>query len=192
MLLDGEFALAMAYTDERLRQFCSARDLARKLLVLAGGERTSILRQASGAPIWPTGFTGSISHSGNCVGVLLGNSYEWYGLGLDIEQLGRITPALWPLLFTAKEQQQIQQAINPEQAEFLATAFFAVKEAFLKLPTAGGERQIDYLDVESSYRDLCFVLHGKRIKLHDIFGVAALNVEVIIHESYVVAAILLE
>ena len=136
-------------------------------------------------------MVGSLSHSGDLVGALAGPATAWRGMGLDVERMGRVEPALWHLLFTPPEQEFLGRAESGVQV-FLATAFFSVKEAFLKLPSPQPELITDYRNVEVRYRDGRFSVHGveRNLRLH--FNEPALEADVMQYGAFVVSTILLE
>jgi 4'-phosphopantetheinyl transferase EntD len=191
VLLGIEQEIARSYEGERLLQFCSGRALARRLLQILGGSACSVARKNNGAPLWPKGFTGSLSHSGELVGAIVGRSADCFGLGLDIERPGRIDSSLWPLLFTPTEQVFLAGQ-SPAEQDFLATAFFSIKEAFLKLPSPREYLVEDYQDVEVRFLERRYSLHGAKTDFRLHFGCHALSAEVFRHRAYLVAYILLD
>lgn len=191
VLLDGERQICQFYENERLRQFCSGRHLARQAIQALGGSIAPILRMENGAPLWPDGYTGSLSHSGELVGAIAGHRKDWSGMGLDVERLGRVHQDLWPILFTPGERCYLENKNGPSQ-RFLATAFFSVKEAFLKLPSPKSKQVQDYQDIEVIHQNQRFSLYGKKIDLRCHFGLPYHSAEVWLHEDFVVSTILVE
>lgn len=191
VLLGGERQIGQSYEDERLRQFCSGRYLARQAIQAIGGSAGPILRMGNGAPLWPDGYTGSLSHSGELVGAIAGCRKDWLGMGLDVERQGRVRPDLWPILFTPGERCYLENKDGPSQ-RFLATAFFSIKEAFLKLPSLKQEQVQDYQDIEVIHQNQRFSLCGNKIDLRCHFGLLYYSAEVLLHEDFVVGTILVE
>lgn len=112
-------------------------------------------------------------------------------MGLDIERLGRVSPDLWPILFTPEERGYLKNKDGPSRL-FLATAFFSIKEAFLKLPSPKPERLQDYQDIEVIHQRQRFLLRGHKIDLRCHFGFSYHNADVFLHGDFVVSTILLE
>jgi 4'-phosphopantetheinyl transferase EntD len=191
VLLGGERQIGQSYQNERLRQFCSGRYLARQAIQAIGGSAAPILRMENGAPLWPDDYIGSLSHSGELVGAIAGCRKDWFGMGLDVERQGRVRPDLWPILFTPEERCYLENKDNPSQ-RFLSTAFFSIKEAFLKLPSPKPERVQDYQDIEVVQQRQRFSLRGNKIDLRCHFGLSYLSASVFLHEDFVVSTILLE
>src|SRR4051812_27071995 len=62
----------------------AGRTLARRLLKEMRLPLSSIPRDLNGAPVWPEGLCGSISHSRTRAAVALGFLADWSSLGIDI------------------------------------------------------------------------------------------------------------
>lgn len=76
----------------RRRGFVLGRRLARAALRSAGFKETAELsRLETGAPDWPDGYAGSISHSPGLVGAVVGPSRTFRSIGFDIELHSRST-----------------------------------------------------------------------------------------------------
>lgn len=186
-----ERELCRGYEGQRLREFCAGRTLARSVLQAMGHSGCAIPRARNGGTQWPEGTVGSLSHSGDLVGAVAGPAATWRGMGLDVERTGRVDPALWNLLFTLPEQERLRSVERGEQL-FLATAFFSVKEAFLKLPSPRPELITDYHDMEVRYRDGRFSVHGVERDLRLHFNQPTLEADVMQYGAFVVSTILLE
>ena len=144
-LLPEELPLMSGFARERVASFCAGRYCARKCLSRYGYTDFPVLMKPSGAPLWPDGFTGSISHSKSLAGAIVARKCDFLSVGLDIEEAGRLQPDVWPLLFTRAEQAFLhQQADQPH----IATIFFSIKEAFYKLRSAFASGFVDFTDVE--------------------------------------------
>ena len=185
-LLGPECEIASQYEGLRLRQFCSGRNLARTLLASLGGPQCPIGRAPSGAPLWPEGYTGSISHSADQVAAIVARSSDYWAVGLDIERVGAIAQDIWQLLFTEAECEFLAKH------DTLTTAFFAIKEAFMKLPSPRPELFQDYRDIEVRYRGNRFTLHGANTDLRRHTGCPFLTATVRPYSNFVVATIAIE
>lgn len=124
----GEAAAVDRAIDSRRREFAAARACARQALAKLGISDVEILQSTNGAPRWPPGVVGSITHCDGFRGAAVANSCEVLTVGIDAEPneslpsgvrrrvasatetihlaaLGKINPAVrWDrLLFSAKE-----------------------------------------------------------------------------------------
>lgn len=146
-LLPEELALADDFSKQRLQAYCSGRSCARQALHGLGAQLCPLLRTRSGAPVWPEGYTGSISH---CPGLTAAGALRlgWMSdIGLDVEQIGRIERKLWPSLF-GPEEQAFLNSIPREAVPAYATACFCLKECFSKMACIAEEIVSDLSDVQ--------------------------------------------
>lgn len=112
---------------KRRAEFLAGRLMARAALGRLGGSG-AVGRDSHGAPVWPAGFRGSISHSHGTVGVWLGQGAAT--LGLDLEALAdpRAVRAICHTVLTEGDRTLLGE--SPDAAE--ATAVFSAKEALYK------------------------------------------------------------
>jgi 4'-phosphopantetheinyl transferase EntD len=100
-----------------------------------------ILKRESGAPLWPAGIVGSITHTDGYGAAVAASAADFAGLGVDAERVGGVTPDLWPRLFNAIERAGLEQLRDPAKA---ATILFSAKEACHK---AGRESVLRFQDL---------------------------------------------
>lgn len=149
-LLPEEALLPGTWAQKRIRHFSTGRFCARKALSKLGLKPQSILIGEKKEPLWPSATIGSISHCSNLVGAVAAHSYALRGIGLDIETMGKIEPAMYDVIFTQAEQQFLRSQ-QSEDLPFFTTAIFGVKEAYYKLQYPLTRLFLDYGDVEVSY-----------------------------------------
>ena len=136
--LHPDEARRIAHATERRRQeFAAGRMCARaglEALDLANGRPLGMAEDRS--PIWPEHVTGSISHTGDyCVAVVARSTATAagaaVGLGIDAEQVGRVTESLHRIVFTTDERAWLEELPTAERG-VEATTLFSAKEAFYK------------------------------------------------------------
>lgn len=88
-------------------------------------------RGARGEPLWPVGIVGSITHAGGYRTVATAPAHSVTALGIDMEPLAPLAPALWPRLFDAIELEQLL-ALPAPQRGLAALALWCLKEALFK------------------------------------------------------------
>jgi len=125
----GEELHVAGSADQRRRDFALGRACARAALEQLGHGDAVIAKGDNGAPLWPEGIVGSITHTKGYAAAAVGRSCDFAGLGIDAEQVAGVTRDLWPRLFTAVEQERLRAHPDPL---FAATLFFAAKEAGYK------------------------------------------------------------
>jgi 4'-phosphopantetheinyl transferase EntD len=117
---------------KRQREFALGRACARVALARLGHGNAALTRKSDGAPLWPGGIVGSISHTQGLAVALAAPAEAFRGLGVDVEQEGRVVPALYRQLFDSEEQAQL--AGMPEAGrDTLAALLFSAKEACCKI-----------------------------------------------------------
>jgi 4'-phosphopantetheinyl transferase EntD len=119
----------MRSAQKRRRDFALGRACARAALAgLEQGEAV-IAKDEDGAPLWPPGIAGSITHTEGYAAALVGESGRFAAIGIDAEQAGGVTPDLWPRLFTTFELDWLRGRAD---AALAATLLFSAKEAGYK------------------------------------------------------------
>ncbi|MBF7731266.1 4'-phosphopantetheinyl transferase family protein [Pseudomonas sp. N040] len=118
---------------KRQTEFLAGRLCARAALAGHGRQALAEDREEDGAPRWPTGLCGSITHSKGLAAAVVGTRQDWQGLGLDAEAV--LDPAraqhLVGQILTADEQQRLAGLDDSEQA-WLISLTFCSKESLFK------------------------------------------------------------
>lgn len=111
-----------ASPSQRQREFEAGRNLAAEALASLGSAETMVGVGVRGMPIWPAGYTGSISHTRYLCAVAVGPRGRVRSLGIDIERMADVDPALAPLILRDDE--------DPQAAPL--AWYFSAKEAVFK------------------------------------------------------------
>ena len=135
------------FSPKRLADFSTGRYCAIKALEQLGINNSIIPIGKDRVPIWPEGIVGSISHCDSLTGAIVAKSSDHISLGLDIEEIGRVTPDLWDLVFTENEKNYLFR-LSDEDILVQSTAIFSIKEAFYKFQHPLTKTFLDFLDVE--------------------------------------------
>ncbi len=111
----------------RLKDFTAGRTAARLALAKLGVKEVPIPRRGPhGAPLWPRGVIGSISHAqGHCIAIV-GRESEFETIGIDIEGIGAVHSDLAPEICRPTEMARIGTARDA------LTRVFSAKEALFK------------------------------------------------------------
>jgi len=127
-----EAAVVAAAVPRRRRQFAAGRRLAREALVELGRAPVPILPGARGAPTWPVGVVGSVTHCDGYVAVALGEASQWCALGIDAEPAAALPPTVLARIASATERTWLAErsAARPEVA--WDRLLFCIKEAVFK------------------------------------------------------------
>ena len=93
------------------------------------------------APIWPTGYWGSISH---CRTAVVAAAMRAGGhIGIDVEQAVPLERGLWDAICTPGEMEWLKG-----RGELWATVIFSAKEAVYKAQYPITGRMLEFSDVE--------------------------------------------
>ncbi len=131
--------------DSRQVEFYSGRYYARKALCKAGGSPVKILRAEKGNPIWPKGFSGSISHDQQLVIAVVVHERGVKGIGVDlILDVESVEPHLQSLIACEAELQCLAQAFPRLPPLALA---FGIKESAVKAVSPYIDHYLDLLDI---------------------------------------------
>lgn len=116
---------------KRVAEYTAGRVCARAALSRLGVAPVSIPSRADRTPVWPAGFTGSISHGdGRCVAVAAPLSAA-LSLGIDVERAALEDTALHPYICHADQLAALAARAELPLAAWVALMFSA-KEAFYK------------------------------------------------------------
>jgi len=146
MILPEEEVLVCRSVLKRRQDFIAGRIAARKALDYLGCPRTPLLVGANRVPLWPSGYTGSISHTDSFCGVAVGNTNVVKSIGLDAECIQTIDHDCWPQLFTSEELEWIYSRPT-QQWDTHATLIFSAKECFYKCQYMLSRKWVDFHDV---------------------------------------------
>jgi 4'-phosphopantetheinyl transferase EntD len=145
-----EEQLVAGAAEKSRRDFALGRTSAHAALAELKRDSGPILRADNGAPCWPAGVIGSITHTRGYAAALVARAADFSGLGVDAERTGGVTPDLWPRLFGPDERDYLAQQSDTGRA---ATILFCAKEACHK---AGTERVLRFHDFHVTLADGSF------------------------------------
>lgn len=155
-IVPAERALVQSAAPARQASFVTGRWCAHRALDAIGRAVDLLQIGPLGAPQWPHGVIGSITHDGGWCLAVAGPQAAAQGIGIDLCSKSRhsILPALAPLIHSEPETRRF--AALSHRADHLQ-ALFCIKEAVVKAVsgTAG-----HYLDL----RDIDVHLHGERFE----------------------------
>jgi len=139
-----EEALVEKSAPKRRREFALGRACARSALEKLGHGGAVIGRAANGAPLWPQGIIGSITHTRDYAAAVVGEARRFSGIGVDAERVGGVTQDLWPRLFDDAERAHLMGLDETDQP-VIATLIFSAKEACYK--AWGGTGALAFRDI---------------------------------------------
>lgn len=160
LFCEEEMLVSNAVRKRRL-EFTAGRTAARMALRSVNGPDCAIPSGKHREPLWPEGWTGSITHTDEVCLAACARVGLVHAVGIDAELLGRMHRDLWRAIFSDAECEQLALISAPG---FAATAGFCAKEAFFKAQYAVSGRLTEMREMCLSFLD-----GGKRLEIrHDI------------------------
>jgi 4'-phosphopantetheinyl transferase EntD len=140
----------------RERDFLAGRAIAAELFDRHGIGNLHLPRASNGAPCWPSGWTGSISHCDVWAVAVIAPPPASIALGIDVERIADWSESLQRIVCSATEIAAVAELPRPQQNPRF-TALFSAKECLFKAlnPIAG--QWLDFTDaVCLTSCDACF------------------------------------
>jgi 4'-phosphopantetheinyl transferase EntD len=138
----------------------AARVVARELLSQLGLPGRALPKASSGAPIWPEGVVGSLSHDRGVAIAAIARSRDYRALGVDVEAAEPLPGDLVDLIATPRERADLGD--DARRARLL----FAAKEAVYKAVYPLDQIFLDHHDVEVDFsRHQATTRFGRRVEL---------------------------
>jgi len=140
LLLPEERALVATASPERMAELTAGRHCARLALASLDPSlsRTSLLADARGAPLWPAGFVGSITHcpgwtgavAARSTGSVLGRGIR--GIGLDAEPVDPLPAGVLDVIASPGEREELLRLGAARPGIPWDRLLFSAKEATYK------------------------------------------------------------
>ncbi|MGW6985412.1 4'-phosphopantetheinyl transferase family protein [Streptomyces sp. NPDC054932] len=131
-LFPAEAALMEGRRERRRRQFATARACARRCLAELGRRPVALLPGPGGAPQWPSGVVGSITHCEGYRAAVAAPAGVVAALGIDAEPAGPLPPGVLGLVTSAAERAQLAALAAADGSLPWERILFSAKEAVYK------------------------------------------------------------
>ncbi|MDX3850037.1 4'-phosphopantetheinyl transferase family protein [Streptomyces sp. AK02-01A] len=147
-LFPEEAALMAGRRPRRQRQFATARACARRSLAELGLAPAPLLPGPGGAPLWPAGVVGSITHCDGYRAAVVARSAEVTALGIDAEPALPLPRGVLALVASGPEREALERLSRERPGPSWDRLLFSAKEAVYKawFPSAG--RWLGFADAE--------------------------------------------
>jgi 4'-phosphopantetheinyl transferase EntD len=142
-------AVADAVT-ERRREYGTARYCARKALQQIGVPAAPILPDVDGAPRWPAGVVGSMTHCPGYRAAAVARSSEVRGIGIDAEPHAAVPPEALDLIGREEERARLLALDGAHPGLHWDRVLFCAKEAVYKAWFPLTRRWLDFADVSTT------------------------------------------
>ncbi len=160
VLLPPELELVEGAGEARLAEFAAGRHCARLALASLDPRLTGmpVLGDHRGAPEWPSGVVGSITHCAGWTGAVVARSRgSWFGrgvagIGLDAEPIGPLPAGVLEVVASVDEREALARLGAEQPGIPWDTLLFCAKEATYKAwyPLTGSVVGHDAVRVELS------------------------------------------
>lgn len=138
---------------KRQAEFFAGRLCARAILENHGHGRHVVAVGRHREPLWPPGFIGSITHSGQYAAAIACQGNDIAGIGIDIEAIidSDARQAMTELVVCAEELRFLRMCVGSMDIDCLLTLVFSAKESFFKaaFPLVGRYFDFDAVKVVS-------------------------------------------
>jgi 4'-phosphopantetheinyl transferase EntD len=148
-----EETLVASASDGRRREFAEGRACAREALEALGVEPGPIPGGADGAPVWPEGVLGSITHKGGyrAAAVALALASDLRGLGIDAEPDEPLPAGVLEAIAFPAELAAVIELLEQRPGPAWDRLLFGAKEAAVKAVQPLGLGVVGVRSVEVSF-----------------------------------------
>ena len=131
-LFPEEAALVARATEKRRREFTTGRECARGALAALGIAAAPILRGYRGAPLWPDGIVGSITHCAGYCASAVARTQDLLTIGLDAEPNAALPGGVLELISLPAERARLRELAAVSPGIGWDRLLFCAKEAVYK------------------------------------------------------------
>jgi 4'-phosphopantetheinyl transferase EntD len=148
----SEAATVAGAVTERRREFGTVRYCARKALARIGAPAVPILPDGDGAPRWPAGVVGSITHCAGYRAVAVARSGELRGIGIDAEPHAPVPGDALELIAREEERTHLRALEDADPSLHWSRILFCAKEAVYKAWFPLTRRWLEFADLSTMLR----------------------------------------
>lgn len=137
--------------EKRRREFTTGRACAREALAGLGWPGAVVPVGASGAPRWPAGVVGSITHCAGYRAAAVGRAADFDAIGIDAEPNLRLPQGVLEAIALPLERERVGWLLREAPGPCWDRLLFSVKEAVYKAwyPLTG--TKLDFEDAEVGF-----------------------------------------
>ncbi|MEU0402642.1 4'-phosphopantetheinyl transferase superfamily protein [Streptomyces sp. NPDC006197] len=151
-LFAEEEALMARATPGRRREFATARLCAHRALAGLGVAAAPLLRGRRGAPAWPAGTVGSITHCAGYRGAAVAPAARFLGLGIDAEPHAPLPSEVREEVVFGPEKARLRELAARRPDIAWDRLLFSAKESVYKAWSGYGGTWLGFEDAEVSWR----------------------------------------
>ncbi|MEU3064046.1 4'-phosphopantetheinyl transferase superfamily protein [Streptomyces subrutilus] len=132
VLFEAEAVLMEGRRARRRRQFATVRGCARAALAELGRPPVALLPGRGGAPQWPAGVVGSLTHCDGYRGAVVAEAGAVAALGIDAEPAGPLPRGVLGLITSEAERAELAALAAVDASVPWERVLFSAKEALYK------------------------------------------------------------
>ncbi|MFF1447999.1 4'-phosphopantetheinyl transferase [Streptomyces sp. NPDC058274] len=149
-LYPGEEALIARAVEKRRREFTAARACARRAMEKLGVAPQAVLTGERGAPLWPEGVVGSMTHcEGYCAAALV-RAADLASLGIDAEPHLRLPDGVLASIALPAELERLRRLSADTPEVHWDRLLFSAKESVYKAWFPLTEKWLDFSEADIS------------------------------------------
>jgi enterobactin synthetase component D len=147
--VDVPETLAQARVRTRVRDLLVGRACAQLALQQAGASSNQVGASPSRAPIWPEGWTGSLSHAAGIAWAVAARCSDFASLGIDLEHLltAEAVESVHSVALTPGER-RFEAWNDPGDVAWRTTVLFSAKESIFKCMSPLVKEFIEFTEME--------------------------------------------
>ncbi|WP_326638705.1 4'-phosphopantetheinyl transferase superfamily protein [Streptosporangium sp. NBC_01755] len=154
----AEEAVISRSVEKRRREFTTARWCARDALGNLGYQPVPVLPGAKGAPIWPSGVVGSITHCAGYRAAVVARSGDITTLGIDAEPNKPLPSGILEVITAGEELRRVMDLLRRDPSVRWDRLLFSAKESVYKawFPLAPlREPGLDFTEASITFDPVC-------------------------------------
>jgi 4'-phosphopantetheinyl transferase EntD len=140
----AEQASVIKAVDKRRREFATVRHCARRALAVLGLPPVPLLRGERGAPQWPPGVVGSLTHCDGYRAAAVARSSDLHSLGIDAEPHDALPDGVLPMIALPDEMAMLTRLSELNDKLCWDRLLFSAKESVYKTWFPIARRWLDF------------------------------------------------
>ncbi|MEU6389339.1 4'-phosphopantetheinyl transferase superfamily protein [Streptomyces sp. NPDC046939] len=152
-LFPEEAALVTRAGAKRRREFTVVRSCARRAMEKLGVPPQPVLRGKYGAPRWPAGLVGSMTHCDDYYAAALGRAADLASLGIDVEVHGPLPDGVLPAVALPAEVDRLRWLSDRRPDVHWDRLMFSAKESVYKAWFPLTQEWLDFKEADIEFSE---------------------------------------
>ncbi|GHJ09194.1 4'-phosphopantetheinyl transferase [Micromonospora humidisoli] len=128
----AEAALVARAVEKRVREFTTARTCARRALRALGVPPAPVLTGERGAPVWPSGVVGSLTHCPGYRAAVVARAADVRAIGIDAEPDAALPDGVLDAIALPEERAMVDRLATDAPGPHWDRLLFSAKESLYK------------------------------------------------------------